>query len=151
MKPIMIFISTVFVLHWGAFDVHTGAYEFPSNTSLYSEHFIDDHTKVTATIYTATLAECDSTPDITADGTKIRNPATAGRLRYVAMSRNLLQYWGGEFAFGDTIHVENAGKYSGHWVVRDTMASRWKNKIDFLVDVGTKPNKFKNVKIRKKV
>ena len=44
---------------------------------------------VTGTMYNPTRAQCDATPNITADGTKI-NPKHASSYRYVALSRDLL-------------------------------------------------------------
>ena len=48
---------------------------------------------VTVTTYNPTRQQCDSTPNITADGTRI-NPKRATQYRYVALSRDLLSRWG---------------------------------------------------------
>ena len=77
---------------------------------------------VTVTTYNPTVRQCDSTPNITADGTRI-NPKHASSYRYVALSRDLLKRWGGPFNYGEYITVEGTknGQHDGIWQVRDTM------------------------------
>lgn len=96
---------------------------------------------VTVTIYHAVEGQTDSTPNILADGTVI-DPAKAGSYRFCALSRNLLERWDGPYAYGDTIYLENAGKFSGPWIVRDTMNKRFTNRMDLLVDLDTRLYKF---------
>ena len=105
---------------------------------------------VTGTMYNPTFAQCDATPNITADGTKI-NPKHASNYRYVALSRDLLERWGGPFQYGEYIAVEGTqkGKHDGIWQVRDTMSPKWLKRVDFLVTNGTKPFKYNEVKITK--
>ena len=104
---------------------------------------------VTATMYTPTRSQTDSTPHITADGTRL-DTNNAGKYRFVAVSRDLLVRWGGEFDYGDYIIVEGCdGHYDGVWQIKDTMHPRITNTIDFLCSKGTKPFKFENVKIYK--
>ena len=105
---------------------------------------------VTGTMYNPTLAQCDATPNITADGTKI-NPKIASNYRYVALSRDLLERWGGPFEYGEYITVEGTekGKYDGIWQVRDTMNPKWLKRVDFLVTNGTRPFKYNEIKIAK--
>jgi len=107
-----------------------------------------DSYNVIATMYYAVPYQTDDTPDITADGTKI-NPAIATEYRYVALSRDLLKRWGGPFEYGDYILVEGAKQFSGVWQVKDTMHNRWTRRLDFLVSVGARVNKFSNVIIKK--
>lgn len=103
---------------------------------------------VTATMYEAKRNQTDTTPNITADGTRI-NTRYAGKYRYIAVSRNLLALNGGPLSYGDYIIVEGiSGMYDGVWQVKDTMHSRWTNRIDLLCNPGTKPFKKKNVVIR---
>ena len=64
--------------------------------------------KVTVTTYNPTREQCDDTPNITADGTKIKT-WRATEYRYVALSRDLLSRWGGPFNYGDYIVIEGAG------------------------------------------
>ena len=105
---------------------------------------------VTGTMYSPTLAQCDATPNITADGTKI-NPNHASQYRYVALSRDLLERWGGPFEYGEYIAVEGTqrGKHDGIWQVRDTMNPKWLKRVDFLVTNGTRPFKYDEIKIVK--
>ena len=93
---------------------------------------------VTVTTYHPTKEQTDSTPNELADGTKI-NPKKASLYRYVALSRDLLSRWGGPFNYGDYIIIKGAGENSGVYQVRDTMNSKWTNRVDIL----TTNSKFK--------
>ena len=106
-----------------------------------------EYIDVVVTVYHAVESQTDDTPHITADGTVI-DVRNAGDYRFCALSRNLLSRWGGSFAYGDTVLVEGAGRLSGVWIVRDTMHQRWKNRVDLLVDVDTRPYKFETAKLR---
>ena len=64
---------------------------------------------VTVTTYNPTRQQTDSTPNITADGTRIK-PWKATSYRYVALSRDLISRWGGPFDYGDYIVIEGTGK-----------------------------------------
>ena len=105
---------------------------------------------VTGTMYSPTRAQCDATPNITADGTKI-NPKHASSYRYVALSRDLLERWGGPFDYGEYITVEGTknGQHDGIWQVRDTMNPKWLKRVDFLLTSGTRPFKYNEIKITK--
>ena len=104
---------------------------------------------VTATMYHPVRGQTDKTPHITADGTRI-DTRNAGKYRFVALSRDLLDRWGGPFNYGDYIIVEGCnGKYDGIWQVKDTMNKRFNNRIDFLCSKGTSPVKFDNAVIYK--
>ena len=94
--------------------------------------------KVTVTTYNPTVRQCDSTPNITADGTKFHT-WKASSYRYVALSRDLLSRWGGPFDYGDYIVIEGTGDRDGIYQVRDTMNPRWTNRVDIL----TTNSKFK--------
>ena len=87
--------------------------------------------KVTVTTYNPTKEQCDSTPNITADGTRIK-PWRATDYRYVALSRDLIARWGGPFEYGDYIVIEGTGKWDGIYQVRDTMNPKWTNRVDIL-------------------
>ena len=51
------------------------------------------------------------------------------KLRWVAVSRDLLSRWGGKFNYGDTIVIEHKKKaIAGRWVIHDTMNKRFKNR-----------------------
>ena len=104
--------------------------------------------KVDVTMYRPTKYETDSTPNITADGTRIiiKN---ASKYNFVAVSRNLLERWGGFLKYGDFILIEDVGHKEGVYQVRDTMNPRWVNVVDILESPGTKPYKFVNAQIFK--
>jgi len=103
---------------------------------------------VTATMYNALEAQCDADPFITAGMYRI-NPNKASQHRWVALSRNLLDRWGGKFDYGDMIRISGAGHKDGIYKVVDTMNKRFKDRLDFLETAGTKIYKFKNVIIEK--
>ena len=77
--------------------------------------------KVTVTMYHPVSGQTDDTPNITADGSVIKIKR-ASEYRYVAVSRNMLMHYGGFLKYGDYVWVD-AGKKSGVYQVRDTMAS----------------------------
>ena len=87
--------------------------------------------KVTVTTYNPTKAQCDDTPNITADGTKFKT-WKATQYRYVALSRDLLSRWGGPFEYGDYIIIEGTDDRDGVYQVRDTMNPKWTNRVDIL-------------------
>jgi len=99
-----------------------------NNEMLYSNRIMY---RVTVTTYNPTRAQTDSTPNITADGTRI-NPRKATQYRYVALSRDLLSRWGGPFEYGDYIVIEGTNGRDGIYQVRDTMNPRWTNRVDIL-------------------
>ena len=86
---------------------------------------------VTVTTYNPTKAQCDDTPNITADGTHFKT-WKASSYRYVALSRDLLSRWGGPFNYGDYIVIEGTGDRDGVYQVRDTMNPKWTNRVDIL-------------------
>ena len=87
--------------------------------------------KVTVTTYNPTIHQCDDTPNITADGTKIKT-WRATEYRYVALSRDLLSRWGGPFDYEDYIVIEGTGDWDGIYQGRDTMNPKWTNRVDIL-------------------
>ncbi len=99
---------------------------------------------VIASCYQAVKGQTDSTPLITADGTKIGKDPYSQRI--AAISRDLLDKG---FSMGDTIRVEGTEIYDGLWVIHDKMNKRFTNKIDLLVNEGMKLDLFSNVKISK--
>ena len=97
---------------------------------------------VTATTYSITEGETDSTPLLTASGFKI-NPNNPKKHRIIAVSRDLKR----KYRFGQRVRITNAGKYNGEYVVRDLMHHRWKNKIDILINPDDKQTKLRKVKM----
>ena len=104
---------------------------------------------VTVTMYHPTRQQTDSTPNILADGTKIR-VHSASEYKFVAVSRNLLKKSGGWLEYGDFILLRGTNGKDGVYQVRDTMNRRFVNRIDILESPGTEPYKFDNATIVKK-
>lgn len=98
-------------------------------------------THVTITTYNAVRSQCDRSPLITADGTKIdHRKVKSGEQRIVAISRDLLY----AIPLGSVIDIEGYGKYE----VRDTMNSRFKHRIDILQHSSKKNFKKDKIKIK---
>ena len=98
---------------------------------------------VTVTMYNPHVGQTDSTPNETADGTII-NPKRASEYRYVALSRDLIARWGGPFEYGDYVIIKGTIGYDGIYQVRDTMASKFINRVDILRTEGSKHFRFEN-------
>lgn len=104
------------------------------NGSLFTTH-------VTVTTYNAVKSQCDNTPSITADGTKIdHRKIKSGKQRIAAISRDLL--WA--IPLGSTIFIEGHGYYE----VRDTMNSRFNHCIDILQHSSEKNFKKEKIKVK---
>ena len=103
---------------------------------------------VDVTMYQPVYPQTDKTPDITADGTRIR-VHKASEYKFVALSRNLLKRWGGPFDYGDFILLKGAGHKDGVYQVRDTMNPKWVNVVDILESKGVEPYKFTDAHIFK--
>ena len=119
--------------------------EDENNEMLYSNRIMY---RVTVTTYNPTRAQTDSTPNITADGTRI-NPRKASSYRYVALSRDLLSRWGGPFEYGDYIVIEGTGKWDGVYQVRDTMNPKFTKRVDILRSRGSRKFKYDQVTLTK--
>ena len=106
--------------------------------------------EVDVTMYQPVYPQTDRTPNITADGTRIRI-SKASDYKYVALSRNLLKRWGGPFDYGDFILIKGTtdSHKDGVYQIRDTMNSKWVNVVDILESVHIKPYKYENVHIYK--
>ena len=98
-------------------------------------------THVTITTYNAVMSQCDRSPLITADGTKIdHRKVKSGEQRIVAISRDLLY----AIPLGSIIDIEGYGRYE----VRDTMNGRFNHSIDILQHSSKKNFKKNNIKIK---
>ena len=76
------------------------------------------------TVYHATVEQTDGDPFTTADGTTW-DADTIAEQRIAALSREMLDRWGGPVSYGDAIWVEIPGSgLSGVWWVRDTMRDK---------------------------
>ena len=104
--------------------------------------------EVDVTMYQPLLLQTDSTPNITADGTHIRI-SKASEYKFVALSRNLLNRWGGPFDYGDFILIKGTDHKDGVYQVRDTMNPKWVNMVDILESENVKPYKYVGAQIYK--
>ena len=111
------------------------------------EEYENNKHQVVVTMYHPVAEQTDDTPNITADGTVIKI-SKASEYRYVAVSRNMLTRHGGFLRYGDYVWVD-AGKKSGVYQVRDTMAPRWINRIDILETPGVEPYKYNDASLRR--
>ena len=111
-------------------------------------HYDEYGIVVDVTMYQPNTIQCDDTPDITADGTKIRI-SKASEYKFVALSRNLLKRWGGPFEYGDFILLKGADKKNGVYQVRDTMNPKWVNVVDILESEHVEPYKYTDAHIFK--
>tara|TARA_E500000318_G_scaffold79427_1_gene74392 strand:- start:389 stop:919 length:531 start_codon:yes stop_codon:yes gene_type:complete len=118
--------------------------ELRDELSHYDEYGIE----VDVTMYQPNEIQCDDTPNITADGTKIRI-SKASNYKFVALSRNLLKRWGGPFDYGDFVLLKGAEGKDGVYQVRDTMNPKWVNVVDILESEHVQPYKFTGVHIYK--
>ena len=112
------------------------------------EQFYKYGIEVDVTMYQPDNIQCDDTPNITADGTRIRI-SKASEYKFVALSRNLLKRWGGPFDYGDFILVKGTKNKDGVYQVRDTMNPKWVNVVDILESFDVRPYKYENVHIYK--
>ena len=103
---------------------------------------------VTVTMYQPVERQTDSTPNILADGTRIRTE-NASNYKFIAVSRNLLKRWGGWLDYGDFILLKGTDGKDGVYQVRDTMNKRYVNRIDILESIDVKPYKFEKASIVK--
>tara|TARA_Y100000114_G_scaffold151171_1_gene167527 strand:+ start:145 stop:663 length:519 start_codon:yes stop_codon:yes gene_type:complete len=103
---------------------------------------------VTVTMYEPVRYQTDSTPNILADGTRIR-VQKASEYRFIAVSRNLLKRHGGWLDYGDFVLLKGTNHKDGVYQVRDTMNKRFVNRIDILESPGVRPYKFDKASIVK--
>lgn len=69
----------------------------------------------------------------------------------MALSRDLLKRWKGDFHYGDTVLVKSGdSQIDGFWVIKDTMNKRYKNRGDLLFDKQVRRlGKWENVELSK--
>ena len=118
--------------------------ELRDELSHYDEYGIE----VDVTMYQPNEIQCDDTPNITADGTKIRI-SKASNYKFVALSRNLLKRWGGPFDYGDFVLLKGTNHKDGVYQVRDTMNPKWVNVVDILESEHVEPYKYTDAHIFK--
>ena len=93
----------------------------------------EDWSRVTVTVYNPVIGQCDSTPLITADNSKIDlAKLKQGKLKWVAVSRDLLK--NGKVKYGGKVKIncKEDPTLSGVYTVHDTMHPRWTKHVDIL-------------------
>jgi hypothetical protein len=104
------------------------------------------------TVYHPEKRQCDRTPLITASNSKIDLTKLQNQdIRWMALSRDLLKRWKGDFHYGDTVLVTSGdSQIDGFWVIKDTMNKRYKNRGDLLFDKQVRRlGKWENVELSK--
>ena len=100
--------------------------------------------QVRATMYHPVEEQCDDTPLITADGSKI-DPYKVSDWNWIAVSQHMLTRNGGPLNYGDTVYIFGTEHKDGMYIVKDCMHKRKTNQIDFLESLGTPQYRYDNV------
>lgn len=95
---------------------------------------VGQEVEVTLSVYNPTPAQCNKDYLTTASGDKIDlKKLKAGQLNWIAFSRDLLE--SGDWGYGDVVEViSDNKKIAGIYIIKDTMAKRWRKKVDILRD-----------------
>ena len=102
--------------------------------------------QVKATMYHPVEEQCDDTPLITADGSKI-DPYKVSSWNWIAVSQHMLTRNGGPLNYGDTVYIFGTEHKDGMYVIKDCMNKRKTNQIDFLESLGTPQYRYDDVVI----
>ena len=102
--------------------------------------------EIKATMYHPVEEQCDDTPLITADGSKI-DPYKVSSWNWIAVSQHMLTRNGGPLNYGDTVYIFGTEHKDGVYVIKDCMNKRKTNQIDFLESLGTPQYRYDNVVI----
>ena len=102
--------------------------------------------EIKATMYHPTKSQCDDTPLITADGSKI-DPYNVSSWNWIAVSQHMLTRNGGPLNYGDTVYIFGTEHKDGMYVIKDCMNKRKTYQIDFLESLGTPQYRYDNVVI----
>ena len=100
---------------------------------------------VKATMYHPVEAQCDDSPLITADGSRIC-PINVSDWNWIAVSQDLLKKNGGIFDYGDKVYIKGTHK-DGVYTIHDCMNKRKTFQIDIMESVGTSQYKYDEVEI----
>ena len=100
---------------------------------------------VKATMYHPVEAQCDDTPLITADGSRIC-PINVSNWNWIAVSQDLLKKNGGIFDYGDKVYIKGTHK-DGIYTIHDCMNKRKTFQIDILESIGTSQYKYDEIEI----
>ena len=102
--------------------------------------------EIKATMYHPVEEQCDDTPLITADGSKI-DPHKVSNWNWIAVSQHMLTRNGGPLNYGDTVYIFGTKHKDGMYIVKDCMHKRKTNQIDFLESLNTPQYRYDNVVI----
>jgi 3D (Asp-Asp-Asp) domain-containing protein len=100
---------------------------------------------VKATMYHPVEAQCDDSPLITADGSRI-HPYKVSEWNWIAVSQDLLKKNGGIFDYGDKVYIKGTHK-DGIYTIHDCMNKRKTFQIDILESIGTSQYKYDEIEI----
>ena len=100
--------------------------------------------EIKATMYHPVKSQCDNTPLITADGSRI-DPYNVSSWNWIAVSQHMLTRNGGPLNYGDTVYIFGTEHKDGMYVIKDCMNKRKTNQIDFLESLGTPQYRYDNV------
>ena len=90
--------------------------------------------RVTATTYWPEVGQTDDAPMETADGSIIPTRHSS-KTRWLAVSRDMLDKWGGPFRFGEKVRVSGiSDALDGIYIIHDTMNRRHRHCVDVLVN-----------------
>jgi 3D (Asp-Asp-Asp) domain-containing protein len=103
------------------------------------------YSNVVATMYHPVPEQTDDTPNVTADGTMF-DIDTASDYRYIAISRDLHNRYGGDLNFNDIVYIKS-DNVSGFFIIKDLMNKRFTKRIDFLHSPETPPFKLVDVQL----
>jgi len=161
----LVTLMFIFTISTAMLSTHSG---FTDRIMTYVPEPIYDG--IWGTIYHAEVRQCDATPTITGDGSRI-NPYKASEHRWIAISQEMLDcewrigllndttspLYKGRIEYGDTVWIDSPyQEINGWWVVHDTKNKRYRNSIDFLQTKGDGTlyendpmwsGKFENIKI----
>lgn len=104
------------------------------------------------TVYNPSKRQCDNTPLVTASNARIDTHELKNQnIRWMALSRDLLKRWKGDFHYGDTVLITSGdAQIDGLWIIKDTMNKRYKKRGDLLFDQQVRnTGKWKNVEVAK--
>lgn len=113
---------------------------------------VEYHVLDVLTIYNPVEGQCDKSPLITANNSRIDlEKLRRNEIRWIALSRDLLKRWNGTFSYGDTVMLDAGdAAINGLWVINDSMNKRFTNRGDLLFHPESRTaGIWKNVRINR--
>lgn len=147
----LILTLLIIVLHINSINVGSiNPFKYEISVSIIKTKTSLIYDNVWGTIYHAEKRQCDETPTITGDGSKIKLDSASNQ-RWIAICHEMLddEYrrnklndstsdrFKGKIKYGDTVWIESSNtRINGWWVVHDTKHKRVRNSVDFLQTKG---------------